>query len=141
MHPMQQNCNPNDKKQMAAWCWAAGVKDPRPAAFEPVPLIIPQLSEGISEMLWDFGFRHHPELQTKWIEGGAGVGTLARIVDHEPRDWVKEAGEEWLAENNPEMLKAIQNASPEEKEKLLAELQKNFEQLEKLIRLVKPVEE
>jgi hypothetical protein len=31
-------------------------------------LIGPMLVEGVSEMLWDFGFRHHAELQTTSIE-------------------------------------------------------------------------
>lgn len=137
MHPQQKNCDPNNKKQMASWCWAAGVPDPRDIADLRIPLILPQLCESISEMLWDFGFRHHPDLQKAWIEGAGGVGVVADIVKEEPADFLEEVGPEFLAEHNPELLEMIKNASPEEKDKLHKDLEKNFRDLQQLMKMIR----
>lgn len=126
---------------MAAWCWAAGIPDPRPTAAENIPLIIPQLTGEISQMLHDFGFRWHEELQVRWIEGGAGLGTLARIVDKPPRNFVEEGGEAFLAENNPKLLQAIKEATPEKREHIKKELLKNFEQIEKVLQAMQDMED
>lgn len=85
-------------------------------------------------MLWNFGFRHHPELQTKWIDGSAGLGSVAGMSDKRPpADDFMENAEEFLAENKPELLDAVRNSSPEERQKLLNKLEKNFEELSGLI--------
>lgn len=137
MHPRQENCDTNAKKQMAAWCWAAGVQDPRDASHVRIPLVLPQLCEGISEMLWDFGFRHHPELQKKWIDGVGAMGVVAAIVKEPPAgDILETAGKEFLLESNPELAERIKNASPEEKENLLKELEKNFRELQRLMKFI-----
>lgn len=88
-------------------------------------------------MLWDFGFRHHPDLQTKWIDGTAGLGMVARFSDQRAEDDFEENAEEFLAANNPELLNAVRNASPDEKKKLLEKLEKNFEELSGLIGVLK----
>lgn len=137
MHPIQSECDSNNPKQHAAWCWAAGIPDPSPARPMPIPLIAPQLTEGVSEMLWDFGFRHHPELQTKWIDGTAGLGTLARIADSKPQEDFAASAEEFLSANNPELLQMVKNASDEDKQKLMAKLEKNFEEINTLMSLLK----
>lgn len=137
MHPQQKNCDPEVKKQMASWCWAAGVPDPRQGEHMRIPLVLPQLCESMSEMLWDFGFRHHPELQKKWIEGVGSVGVVAEVVDSPPGDFLEEVGPEFLAEHNPELLEMVRNASPEEKEKVLQDLEKNFNDLQNLMKFIK----
>lgn len=100
----------------------------------PIPLIAPQLVEGVSQMLWDFGFRHHPELQTKWIDGVAGIGVCAEMTDKSPvvPDF-EQSSEEFLAVNNPEVLEAIKRASPEDKEVLRQRLNKNLGELQVLL--------
>lgn len=103
----------------------------------PIPLIAPQLVEGISEMLWEFGFRHHPELQTRWIDGAAGLGMVARFSEKRPADDFNDMAEEFLAANNPELLEAVRNSSPDEKKKLLKKLEKNFEEISGLISVLK----
>lgn len=137
MHPIQSECDSNNPKQHAAWCWAAGIPDPSPARPMPIPLIGPMLVEGISEMLWDFGFRHHPDLQTKWIQGNAGLGTIANLTAEQPKDDFSKSAEEFLSANNPELLEMVRNASDEDKQKLMEKLEQNFEQIGNLMNLLK----
>lgn len=100
----------------------------------PIPLITPQLVEVVSEMLWNFGFRHHPELQIRWIEGVAGLATLAQLVDQEPeQDPFDQMAEEFLGENNPKLLELIRKTPVDEREKLLRQLERNFENLQGMI--------
>jgi hypothetical protein len=97
------------------------------------------LVEGVSEMLWDFGFRHHAELQTKWIEGVAGLGSIANLVGSPPKDNFPEQVEEFLSETNPQLLDAIRNAGPEEKEVLLKKLEGSMDEIRNLIDALKEV--
>lgn len=128
MHPFQQDCDPENPKRHAAWCWAAGIPDPAPARPLPIPLIPPQLAEGISEMLWHFGFRHHPELQTKWIEGSAGLGMLAKIVDNAPKSDFSALAREFLSEKKPEILAEIDAAeTQEDRERLIRKYEKSLD--------------
>lgn len=137
MHPIQKDCDPQDPKKHASWCWAAGIPDPSPARPMPIPLIAPQLVEGISQMLWDFGFRHHSDLQVKWIDGAAGLGTIANISESKPRDQMSEQAEEFLSANNPELLEMIRNASAEDKQTLLEKLEKNFDEIRGLMDMLR----
>lgn len=88
-------------------------------------------------MLWQFGFRHHPEHQTHWVEGTAGLGMVAKLADKRPADDFQENAEEFLAANNPELLEAVRKSSPDEKKKLLEKLEKNFEELSGLINVLR----
>ena len=103
----------------------------------PIPLIGPMLVEGLSQMLWNFGFRHHPDLQTKWIQGVAGLGTLAELTDKCPEDTFAEDAEDFLSANNPELLESIRKAKPEDRKRLLVDLEKNFNELQGLIDVLK----
>lgn len=137
MHPLQRDCDIQNPTEFASWCWAAGIPDPSPARPMPIPLIGPMLVEGVSQMLWDFGFRHHPELQNKWIKGTAGLATIAEIVSDKQDDGFDAKAEEFLLDNNPQLLETIRNASPEEKAGLLKQLEGNFEQLSTIIKALK----
>lgn len=139
MHPLQKECDPNNPEQFAAWCWAAGIPDPSPSRPAPIPLISPPLVKGLSQMLWDFGFRHHPDLQVKWIQGSAGLGCIAGVSDSKPEsgDDFQEAATDFLSANNPELLKMINSASDEDKRKLRESLEKNFEEIQELIKVLK----
>ena len=100
----------------------------------PIPLISPQLTAGVSKMLWDFGFRHHPELQNVWVEGVAGLGTVANLVDTKPEEVVfKDGALEFLEANNPELMETIRNADPKEREALIQKLEKSFGEIQGLI--------
>ena len=100
----------------------------------PIPLIAPMLAPEVSKLLWNFGFRWHPELQTRWIEGAAGLATTANLVDQPPQnDPFDEMAEDFLAQNNPALLEAIRKTPAEERSQLLRKLEKNFEDLSGLI--------
>lgn len=89
-------------------------------------------------MLWDFGFRYHPNLQTKWIDGAAGLGTIAKLSDAAPNsDPLNEQAEDFLSANNPELLEMIRNASEEDKQNLLEKLEKNFDEIRGLMEMLK----
>jgi len=134
MHPPQRDCDPGNPKQHAAWCWAAGIPDPSPSRPVPIPLIGPMLVEGVSQLLWDFGFRHHPELQTVWIEGTAGLGMVARLSDAKPveEDFTTSAMA-FLADTNPELLDTLKKADPESRAEIRGALEKNLDQIRMLI--------
>jgi hypothetical protein len=104
----------------------------------PIPLISPQLTAGVSKMLWDFGFRHHPELQNLWVEGMAGLGMVAGLTDTRPVEVDMDvAAADFLTASNPELMEMIKNASPDEREALAKKLEKSFEQLQGLIETLK----
>lgn len=138
VHPLQRDCPRDNPKKFAAWCWAAGIPDPSPVRPHPIPLIMPQLVEGLSEMLWDFGFRHHPTKQTKWIEGTAGLGMIAKLADKAPKvDPIEVLAEEFLAVENPKLLEFIKKAPPEQRVQLVKDLEKNFEVIQSLMHQLK----
>lgn len=89
-------------------------------------------------MLWNFGFRHHPDLQKKWIEGTAGLGMIANMADERPAvDSVDAMIEEFLSAENPQLLEAIRKAPPGQKKKILKDLERNFEVISKLLAQLK----
>lgn len=138
MHPLQRDCDPGDPKQHASWCWAAGIPDPAPSRPVPIPLIGPMLVEGVSQLLWNFGFRHHPELQTSWIEGNAGLGMVAKLSDSKPvEEDFTESAMAFLADTNPELLTKLKNSDSKSREQILGSLEKNLEQLRGLIDFLK----
>lgn len=139
MHPVQSDCDPYDPNSHAAWCWAAGIPDPSPVRPLPIPLIGPMLVAGVSKMLWGFGFRHHEELQTVWIEGTAGLGAVAKLVENKPVDDFANLAEKFLSDNNPDLLNTIRNADPAEREELLKSLESNFESLRGIIDTLKDI--
>jgi len=78
----------------------------------PIPLISPMITESVSQMLWDFGFRHHPEFQTKWISGVAGLGTLADMVDEKPLVNTRtQLALKFLEETNPELYERVRGTT------------------------------
>ena len=104
----------------------------------PIPLISPQLTAGVSKLLWDFGFRHHAELQNIWVDGVAGLGTVAKLVDTKPEEVdFKDVAMEFLEANNPGLLETIRNADPKEREALIQKLEKSFGELQGLIEALK----
>lgn len=120
----------------------AGFVDPRAgktwADREPMALI--QSWEPTSELWWDLGLRWHPELATKWLQGG-GQFQVAKIVDEKPPEETTleqdaETVLEMIAADNPEfavMVRRIREAgTDEEKAALLAEFESNIKSLAKM---------
>lgn len=94
--------DPNHPAGMA-FVFAAGIVDPRPGGYPkkhwPNQLwALKESWEPTSKMWWELGFRYHPELATKWIEGG-GQFTVGRIVDTPPEeDSMEELAAQFAAE-------------------------------------------
>lgn len=96
------------------------------------------LVEGVSQMLWDFGFRHHPTKQTRWVEGVAGIGTMGKVVDKKPQsDPIVDILEGFLSAENPQLLEAIRKCPEEERGQFLGELEKNYAALGELLQKLK----
>jgi hypothetical protein len=95
--------------------------------------IHPTVRPGMSQMLWDLGFRHHEELQTKWFVPGdhpeAGYLDPPRLVDAEEyRQYMavhadpEAADEKWrdtaealLTKLDPKLAQRIKDMTPEER--------------------------
>lgn len=69
---VQSECDMENPEQFAAWAFAAGVPDPRGERYAYQPLIPGKCHAVFSRLLWDLGFRHHAELQTKWVGERSG---------------------------------------------------------------------
>lgn len=99
--------DPNDPKGMA-FVFAAGMCDCRPGGYPKKihPNQIMALKESwepTSQMYWDLGLRYHPELATKWLEGG-GQFTVAQIVDEPPDEPSLEEHAEAMASEQYEQM-------------------------------------
>jgi hypothetical protein len=137
--------DPNHPKGMA-FVMGAGFVDPRNgktwADREPMALI--QSWEPTSEMWWALGLRWHPELATKWLNGG-GQFSVGELVDEKPEEMTIEQGAEevldYIAADNPEfaeMVKRIRAAgTDEEKAVLLKEFESNIRSIVKMAEYVK----
>lgn len=60
--PKQENCNPEDPRDAFRWAFVA-----LPFAGSTPLIVDPNVIPDWSQLLWDLGFRHHPELQTKRV--------------------------------------------------------------------------
>jgi hypothetical protein len=80
--PTQATADMDDPRQFAAW--ALGSFPAPNKQMGDVPLT-PPVPADFSERLSQLGFRHHPELQTKWLIAGdhpeAGYLNVPKIVD------------------------------------------------------------
>jgi len=124
----QANANMDDPRQHLAW--GLGTFPAPNKQMGEVPLQ-PPVPADLSERLHNLGFRHHPELQQKWIIPGdhpeAGYLNIPRVVDHETYEsWLAAqdhpAADEWtetakslLGKIDPDALAHIEAMSDEEK--------------------------
>jgi hypothetical protein len=118
--------DPNHPEGMA-WVFAAGVCDPRPGGY-PKSLYpnqqwaLKQSWEPTSRMFWDLGLRYHPELATKWLEGG-GQFQLAEIVDKPPiepnlQELVEDFAEDQFGQMKAEIERILKDGTPQQKKRL-----------------------
>jgi hypothetical protein len=133
--PRQESADMNDPRQHAAW---ALVCFPSPNKQMPDIPLAPPVPADLSELLWHFGYRQIPHLQTKWYVPGdhpeaAFLNTpklvdraeyekyLAEHGDPEQRinDW-RGAAEELLAKIAPREAARIAAMNDEEKAAELA---------------------
>lgn len=78
----------------------------------------PGVFAGVSQMLWDFGFRHHSELQTQWVKPTKGTYSNFQcwdIVD------VKPLMEEMVVEEFPELAQKLSRVTPENHKEMVKE--------------------
>lgn len=93
----------------------------------------PTVRPGTSQMLWDLGFRHQPELQTKWFLPGdhpeAGYLNVPHLVDAEEYEQYMAVhadpeadNEKWrataealLGKLDPKLVERINRMTPEER--------------------------
>lgn len=89
-----------------------------PGKFPNQPLISPACFNVLSEQLWELGFRHHPELQTRWIkpvQGAVRNFTTWDLVDIMP------TAVEMLVEEFPEKAKTLAGVTPENHKQMVKE--------------------
>lgn len=135
MPKRQSESNMDDPKEFAAWAFAAGIPDPRYKSLTFQPLIPAPCFPTISEMLWDLGFRHHPDLQTKWVpeySGGDRNLLPLGLTDVGPENVVPLAAE-MVADQFPEVAERIRQMNPENRDEAIkaqaAELLASVERL------------
>lgn len=126
--PTQDAADMSDPRQHSAW---ARLSFPAPNKDMGDVPIHPIVRPDMSERDWDFGFRHHPELQTKWLIPGdhpeAGYLNIPKIVDRQGYDEYLAAhanpeadADSWramaeaaLEKLDPKLLKRINEMNPE----------------------------
>lgn len=123
MPKRQSDSNMDDPKEHFAWAFAAGVPDPRYKNLTFNALIPAPCFAAISEMLWNFGFRHHPELQTKWVPAYAGVdrNLLALGVTDVNPDNIVDLAAEMVADQFPDVAERIMKMTPENRDDVMRE--------------------
>lgn len=60
--PTIDNCDPEDPREAFQWAFVA-----LPFAGSTPLMVDPNIRPEWSQLFWDLGFRHHPELQTKRV--------------------------------------------------------------------------
>ncbi|MEV0357099.1 hypothetical protein AB0H71_13660 [Nocardia sp. NPDC050697] len=126
----QDDADMADPRQHLAWALMF-FPSPNPQMGE-VP-IQPAVRPLLSQLLWDLGFRHNPELQTKWFTPGdhpeGGWLNVPNVVDRAGHAQWKAAhsdpeaeAEKWrgtaeslLGVLNPKLAGRIENMTPDER--------------------------
>lgn len=123
MAKRQDQCDMENPEEMAAWCFAAGIPDPRGQQYGYQPLIPAPCFPSVSQMLWDFGFRHHADLQTKWVPefGGPDRNFVALgVTDVKPENVVPLAAE-MLVDQFPEVADRLRRVTVENRDEVARE--------------------
>lgn len=121
MPKKQKDSDMDDPKEFAAWAFSAGIPDPRYKGLTFNTLIPAPCFPAISQMLWDFGFRHHPELQTRWVTdySGADRNLLPLGVTDVNPDNVMEHAAEMVADQFPDVAERIRQMNPENRDEMV----------------------
>lgn len=143
MAKTQAESNMEDPKEFAAWAFAAGIPDARSGMvvqgkaveFPHQPLIPPANFGAVSQMLWDLGFRHHDDLQTKWVkppvQSFGGNFEAWGITDDKPD--LEALAAQMVTEEFPGMAERLAKVTPEKhKEALRVQVVKLQDSLKRL---------
>ena len=121
MPKKQAESNMDDPQEFAAWAFSAGVPDPRGEQFGHQPLIPAPCFPAVSQMLWDFGFRHHADLQTKWVPDYMGPDrnhVALGVTETNPEDVMQQAAE-MLIDQFPDVAARVSSMTPENRDEVL----------------------
>ena len=119
----QKDADMNDPEQFCAWAFAAGVPDPRGDKYQPQPLVPAKCTPGLSRMLWNLGFRHHPELQTEWVNPASGPTRNFEAwgtTKINPEDILGDVAA-FAADQFPDVAERVSKVTPETHKQALAE--------------------
>lgn len=126
----QDNADMNDPRQHVAWALTSFPSPNPEMGSVPIPPPVPM---DLSELLFDLGFRHNPELQRKWFIPGdhpeGGYLNVPKVVTREQHDeWLAQhadpdgEAEKWrataevlLGKLDPKMAQRIADMTPEQK--------------------------
>jgi hypothetical protein len=111
----------DDPQEFAAWAFAAGVPDPRGEQFGHQPLIPAPCFPAVSQMLWDFGFRHHADLQTQWVPDYLGPDrnhVALGVTADDPRAMMEHVAE-MLVDQFPEVAERVASMTPENRDEVI----------------------
>jgi len=117
----QHESNMDDPQEFAAWAFAAGVPDPRGEQFGHQPLIPAPCFPAVSQMLWDFGFRHHADLQTQWVPDYLGPDrnhVALGVTADDPRAMMEHVAE-MLVDQFPEVAERVASMTPENRDEVI----------------------
>lgn len=120
MPKRQSQSNMDDPREFAAWAFAAGVPDPRGHGYQT--LIPAPCFPVISEMLWNFGFRHHADLQTKWVPEYFGPDrnmVALGLTDSDPKDVVA-AATEMVVDQFPDVAARLAGMNEHNRDEVIA---------------------
>lgn len=121
MPKRQSDSDMENPREFAAWAFAAGIPDPR-GKHQGYQSIIPApCFPMISQMLWDFGFRHDPALQKKWVPeyaGGDRNMVPLGVTDASPEDVLARATE-MVVDQFPEVADRIASMTAENRDEML----------------------
>lgn len=123
MPKRQCDSDMSNPKEFAAWAFAAGIPDPRYNNTTYQSVLPAAVFPAISQMLWDFGFRHHPEFQTKWVPEYAGADrnfVALGVTDMEPDDLIEKAAE-MVVDQFPEVADRLRRMNSENQEEVIRE--------------------
>lgn len=140
MPKRQSDSDMDDPKEFAAWAFAAGVPDPRYKSLTFQAIIPAPCCATLSELLWDLGFRHHADLQTKWVPEYSGadrnllpLGTTDVDPNSVSADNVMDLAREMVDDQFPDVADRLRQMNPENRDELARQqAQALFESLSKL---------
>lgn len=150
MPKKQSESNMDDSQEFAAWAFVAGVPDPRGERFGHQPLIPAPCFPALSQMLWELGFRHHADLQTRWVPDylGPDRNHVALGVTSDDPETVMRQAAEMLVDQFPDVAERVASMTSENRddviqaqaEELMASVAKLREATEALRSVAPPLE-
>lgn len=123
MPKRQQDSDMENPEEFAAWAFAAGIPDPRGERFGHQPLIPAPCFPALSKMLWEMGFRHHADLQTRWVSDYSGPDrnfVALGVTDVSPESLMEQAAE-MVVDQFPDVAARIAAMTPENRDQMLRE--------------------